>query len=382
MRIYIDEFLLSDIFFQFIDEIFDPLVIFDPDLIEIIYANKKAYELFGERFNFSEILEENEYLNFIKLIKDCHAPEKARVMSFKRTDSSKGLISFDLFPLSSENQRFVLCCIRDITDEIKKREERRRRNAQMILKDKMRSIELLTSNISHEISNICNFVQGNLKIINKVWQDTISIVEDYGKEQGSFLLGGIPSEEVNKVIPKLTSALIDGVNRIKETIEEFKKYLKSAFTSEITVVDINEIVKRVYLILSHRISLHTDTFVMNLDWSVPKIKGNFQKIEYVVINIIMNALQALQDKNKAVYVKTGYEETKRCVFIEVEDEGEGISEENMKMVFEPFFSTKSSSGGTGLGLYLSKAIVEEHRGEIIINSCSGKGTRVRVYLPV
>lgn len=380
MKVWHKENLSSEIFLSFIDEFSEAVIVFDPETCEVIYGNNKAYEIFSNGLNLDEVFEKDEYMNFLKLIKDCHSAEHSRIIGFKRFDGSMGLLSFDVFPMLYEESRIVFCRFKDITESIIKKEERRRRNAHLIFKDKMRSFELVTSSITHEINNICNFMLNNLQILNHVWQDIFPILKDYEKEYGEFLAGGLSSSEIEKAMPRLLLAVIDGTNRIRETIDEFKKYVKEGINSQISMVDINEIVRRVVLILSHRIFLYTENFSTNLEKNLPKIKGNFQKLEQVLINLLMNALQSLPDKQRAVKISTGIADSKR-IFLEVKDEGVGIPEEVMPHIYEPFFSTKQTEGGTGLGLYLSKAILDEHNAEIVVNSTINKGTTVRVYFP-
>jgi polar amino acid transport system substrate-binding protein len=112
------------------------------------------------------------------------------------------------------------------------------------------------------------------------------------------------------------------------------------------------------------------------------IRGNFQKLEQVFINLIKNACQALVDNSKKIEISTTYEKEKKQILIKVMDEGIGIKEEHKKKITDPFITTRRDQGGTGLGLYISKQIVKEHKGSIEFQSEEGKGTTVTVILPV
>ena len=113
----------------------------------------------------------------------------------------------------------------------------------------------------------------------------------------------------------------------------------------------------------------------------PVFKGSAQRIEQVVINLVMNACQALEDSQRAVRVRTGIDTETERVFIEVEDEGIGVKPEVMQHIKDPFYTTKRDAGGTGLGLAISDRIVRDHEGEMRFISEQGKGTTVRVYFP-
>jgi signal transduction histidine kinase len=379
MKIFHGEVQLGEVFLKFIELHSEPLILFYPERCEIIYMNQPAKNFLGGKLDLSGFFEEQEYRNFMKLIHDCHNIEEQRVISYKKNNGNKGILLFSLYPLAWEDYRVVFFKFNDITEKIKKKEEKRKRNAQLIIQDKLKSIDLATSSISHEINNICNFMLNNLKITFQAWQDVFKLVKEYENENGEFLLGGISSSEVDRIIPQLMMSIIEGMNRISDIVDDFRKYIKEGLKSESAIIDINEVLKRVVTILSHHIFTHTENFNIKLKEGLPKIKGNRQKLEQVIINLLMNALQALPDRQKGVYLSTGIEGDRIC--IEIRDEGIGISKDIMPYIFEPFFSTKHASGGSGLGLYLSKSIIEELGGEININSEENKGTHIIIYLP-
>ena len=107
-----------------------------------------------------------------------------------------------------------------------------------------------------------------------------------------------------------------------------------------------------------------------------------QRLEQVVINLVQNACQSLTDMAKAIRLTTTFDRLKECVILIVEDEGVGISEKNLSTITEPFFTTKQDKDGLGLGLSITKRIIDEHGGKIVFKSQEGKGTKVEVSLPV
>jgi polar amino acid transport system substrate-binding protein len=147
------------------------------------------------------------------------------------------------------------------------------------------------------------------------------------------------------------------------------------------MVRINAVVDAATLILGSLIKKSTDRFSFESGSGIPPVKGAFQKIEQVVINLISNACQALTDRNQAVTVTTAFTRERGRVIVTVKDEGAGISPENLKHIMNPFFTTKRDSGGTGLGLAITYNIVKEHGGELTIESVPGKGTIATVSLP-
>ncbi|HEY5512648.1 MAG TPA: HAMP domain-containing sensor histidine kinase, partial [Geomonas sp.] len=116
--------------------------------------------------------------------------------------------------------------------------------------------------------------------------------------------------------------------------------------------------------------------------AIPLIRGSAQRIEQVVVNLVMNACQALPGPDRAIELATFVVPGENAVVLEVRDQGTGISPEHMPHLSDPFFTTKRESGGTGLGLSVSQGIVKEHGGSLTFSSAPGAGTTARLTLPI
>jgi signal transduction histidine kinase len=112
------------------------------------------------------------------------------------------------------------------------------------------------------------------------------------------------------------------------------------------------------------------------------LKGNFQRLEQVIINLIQNACQAVRDTRKGIFVSTAYDENRKGVAVRVEDEGVGMPPDVLPHITHPFYTTKADSGGLGLGLSISSKIVKEHGGTLTFASELGKGTQAEIVLPL
>jgi len=126
----------------------------------------------------------------------------------------------------------------------------------------------------------------------------------------------------------------------------------------------------------------TDSFAARYDEKLPAIRGNSQRIEQVVVNLILNACQALPERTRGIILKTYQDAHRRMVVLELTDEGTGIAPELLPYITDPFYTTKREHGGTGLGLSVSTIIVKEHGGLLSFKSTPGKGTTVTLSLPV
>ena len=132
----------------------------------------------------------------------------------------------------------------------------------------------------------------------------------------------------------------------------------------------------------HQISLHTDSFTLDLEPNLPVLPGNAEQMLQVVLNLLMNALLSLNDRSCAVIFTTSFDPATGSVSMCVQDEGVGIPIDIFPTVLEPFFTTWQAHGCMGLGLTVADRIIRNHGGELFIDSEPGKGTSVIVSLPV
>ena len=114
---------------------------------------------------------------------------------------------------------------------------------------------------------------------------------------------------------------------------------------------------------------------------LPKVAGNFRKLQQVIINLLVNAGQALEDPEQSISVRTYINKDGRFIGIEVADTGPGVSATDLKKMKDPFFTTRRDEGGTGLGLSISEKIVSDHRGLMEFESEPGRGLTARIFLP-
>jgi len=147
-------------------------------------------------------------------------------------------------------------------------------------------------------------------------------------------------------------------------------------------VSINRVVEEALTIIRAHGRQGEITITPTLAQNLPDITGNQYQLEQVVVNLILNALQAMPDRKGTVTVQTAFNAESSEARIIVTDQGIGIAPEVKKHLFEAFFSTRIDKGGSGLGLYISNFIVSEHKGRLIIDSEIDAGTVATVYLPV
>jgi len=270
-----------------------------------------------------------------------------------------------------------------VEQEKKQAEEKARlRQEQLFRAAKMVSLGTLVSGVAHEINNPVTSVLLNSQTLRKVWDGVLPILDERSRNEGDFRVGGMTYKEIRERMPMLLSHIEDGTRRVRDIVTDLKDFARESPSERSDDIDVNEVVLKAVGLVSNLIKKSTNDFAVDYTPNPPVFKGSAQRIEQVVINLVMNACQALADSEGAVRVRTGRDPDEACVFIEVRDEGIGVAPEVMQRIKDPFFTTKRDTGGTGLGLAISDRIVRDHDGKMTFISEQGRGTTVRVYFPV
>ncbi|HJV64298.1 MAG TPA: transporter substrate-binding domain-containing protein [Geomonas sp.] len=252
---------------------------------------------------------------------------------------------------------------------------------QLIQADKMKSLGILVSGIAHEINNPTGLLLYDLPVLKKVFRAVEEQLEERFQQEGDFLVSGVRYSQLREEIPLLIDEMQDGATRIKRIVEDLKDFARKDSSEMNQSVAINEVVRAALRLVDNSTRKATSRLVTELAEGVPAVRGNAQRIEQVVVNLILNACQALPDPEKGIFLTTGYDAERNEVLLQVTDQGVGIAAEDLSHIADPFFTTKRDAGGTGLGLSVSSSIIKEHGGSMTFDSRPGEGTTVRVTLP-
>jgi PAS domain S-box-containing protein len=271
--------------------------------------------------------------------------------------------------------------VRDITDRKRAEEQARVHQQQLMQASKMAALGVLVSGVAHEINNPNNFIMLNAPLLREAWDNALPILEEYYRENGDFLMGGMMYSEMREQMPKLLSGVAQGAERIKQIVTNLKSYVRGDSGDLSQAVDVNAVLRSSLSLISNVIKNATDHFTVNYEADLPLIRGSFQRLEQVILNLIQNACQALPDKKKGLFVTTSRDGSGAGVVVTIQDEGSGIRPEDLPRIREPLFTTRQEVGGIGLGLSISSKIIEEHRGSLRFTSAPGKGTTVTITLP-
>jgi signal transduction histidine kinase len=241
---------------------------------------------------------------------------------------------------------------RDFNEMSRKLKEGR---AMLVQSAKMGAVGQMASGVVHEIGQPLTSISGLIDILG------LDKPTDAGKRRLDLM---------KKEMERLTTI-----------ISRFKNFAR---VSEQTMkpLSLNEVVEATYALLEHQIQMKRLYCNVEKQETLPAILGDRNSLQQVIINLVINSMDALEgkkDEKPTITVRTYSENGKVCV--EVKDNGSGIPKEIQEKIFDPFFTTKGPEKGTGLGLAIISSILHQHRASISLESEVGKGTRFKVSFP-
>ncbi|MCP3175675.1 DUF3365 domain-containing protein [Desulfuromonas sp. KJ2020] len=281
------------------------------------------------------------------------------------------------FPLKDEKGTVhqVIELASDITEKLKLREEANQSS-------RLASLGELTAGVAHEINNPNALILLNLPLLQDVFDESLPILDTHFRTNPDGELAGFPYHRMREEIPQVLDEVQGGARRIKRIVEDLKDFVRRERTDRQENFLLNEAVQAALRLVANPIHKATDHLVTHYGADMPLLLGNMQRIEQVIINLVVNACQALPDRSRSITIRTSFDAPASEAVLEVADQGVGIAPENLPRLTESFFTTRREEGGTGLGLSVSARIVREHGGTLSFESNPGEGTRVILRLPV
>jgi polar amino acid transport system substrate-binding protein len=261
-------------------------------------------------------------------------------------------------------------------------DELHRHQDKLVQADKMASLGILVAGVAHEINNPNGLILLNIPTIREANQDAETILEGYYREHGDFTYGGIPYSRMRGKLPQMLAEMQEGAKRIKRIVEDLKDFARIDQGDTHELFDLNEVLETALRLVDATIRSATTRCEVSYAGNLPKLSGIPQRIEQVIINLILNACQSLPDCNYGISLATACDRQTGTVSLQVRDEGIGIPLEHLPHLSDPFFTTRRESGGTGLGLSVSTTIIREHGGTLDFASLPGEGTTVTMTLPI
>jgi len=226
----------------------------------------------------------------------------------------------------------------------------------LIQSTKLATIGQVTAGLAHEVNNPLN----NISLTAEV------LLEDLSGEDDAETHG-------------MVADILAQTERAREVVQNLLVFIRMAKTTDPVPFDLVQVTEDAVGLLKNQIRLSQIQVETEFAGSSLISKGFPGQVEQVLVNIMLNAIQAMSPGG-LMTVRVMASQQNRTGIIEIEDSGPGITEEDRKHIFDPFFTTKGE--GTGLGLSVSYSIIEKHAGTITLESTLGKGTIFRISLPL
>lgn len=269
----------------------------------------------------------------------------------------------------------------DITEQKLAERTAEQQQKQLLRADKLASLGTMVAGVAHEINNPNHLIQMNAELLESFTHDLLGLLDDYlGDERQSLVFNGMPIDEIITTTPELLADIKASSRRIDRIVKDLKNFARPRDNAEMLPVDLNQVIDKTRTLLSSTLDKRNIQLEYDLAPNLPAVLGDSQQLEQVLVNLVTNALDAVDGDDARVMVRTSSDHGQ--VICEVIDNGCGISPDNLRHIFDPFFTTKQERGGTGLGLSISFRLIREHGGQLEVVSQPGAGTTMRITLPV
>ncbi len=254
-----------------------------------------------------------------------------------------------------------IAVLHDLTERKTAEQELARTRQQYFHQEKMAAIGQLAAGILHEVGNPIAAISGSLQAIH---------LETDGSDVAA-------NSQVTEYL-QMIEQQVERLGTITREIAEFA----SPRPSEMGLMDLNSLIRSTVNLMRYDRRLRDVDLQLELDPMLPAINGVADQITQVVMNLIINAVDACEGLDRQASIGLGTQMDGDKIVITVTDNGSGMDEETRRQATEAFFTTKPAGKGTGLGLSLCVSILDRHNGSANIDSVLGEGTTIRLSLPV
>jgi PAS domain S-box-containing protein len=365
-----------------IDGIPDPLIMLDAE--SRIQTLNEAAKNYFRLSTYEEAIGKRCFEAFKKILVPCDGCTNpfSNMKGYTGSYERKGIMDPDKIEQidvdvvknqAGEAEAFIIR-ICDITQ--KKKAERH-----LVQSEKLASLGLLIAGVAHEINNPNNFIFFNIPILRSYIQFLLPIVDEYAELHANLEVFNRPYPAFREDCFTLLDNIEHGSLRINQIVDSLREFVRERGQGDKSRVNLKEIVEKGLALCMGRIKKTIKTFTTDIPEGLTPLVTDPLAIEQVVVNLLINAIQAADKEDSWVALKIiEHKGPEEKILIEVSDNGCGMDIETQRKIFDPFFTTKAVGVGTGLGLSICYRLVTELGGHIDVESEPGKGSVFRVTL--
>ena len=302
-----------------------------------------------------------------------------RETRIKTASGKKLTVVYSMDILAMQGATYICSSIQDITESRKLKDDLQERDAQLIQADKMASLGTIVSGVAHELNNPTNFIMMNVPLLRMAFENALPLLKS--TEVSETYVGKMPMHEFADHVFPLLDGIAEGSKRIKRIVSDLKDYARPDPGNLQAEVDLVRVIHSAISLLNNGLKKKNVDLQTVTGGNPVLVRGNFQRLEQVIINILQNSCDALSGNGEHKIMVTIDDSLSHDVVLSVSDNGCGIAHEDLGRIFDPFFTTKRSNGGTGLGLSISNKIINDHGGRLLYESEVDRGTTVKIMLP-
>ena len=297
-----------------------------------------------------------------------HVPIRETVLL--RADGSEWLADLTGRMVLFGGEPAIASIARDIT-------EKRRLAARMMQMDRMIAAGTLASGVGHEINNPLSYISTNIDFSIRRLEKIQSTLAGYREDSDRPANLESLSEQLELVQEALGDA-VHGSDRIKDIVKKLGMFASDG-EEKLGIIPVEPLIESVLGMVTGKVEVEVE--VVTEGEGPFRIHGVYDRVARLFFNLLLNAVHAGDGTDDIHRVRVEISRDDRWVRVEIEDNGCGISKDQLARIFDPFFTTKPVGKGTGLGLYICQQIVEAHEGRIEVESTPGEGALFRVLLP-
>jgi len=344
----------------------NPIFIIDSQTFEILDVNHRVQETYGYQksdllgTSFLEIGEKTD--DTIRQGMQALDQGGSRLFTKKRHYRKTGqafFVNIKVVKVVFTYREVLIASTTDITESVEK-------ETQLIQAGKLATLGTMAAGMAHEINQPLNVIQICADLIQKMVKKGVTISDED--------------------LLNMSQDIIENVARAAGVIKHVRDFARQS-ERDLKKLNINDPIRDVFKVLGHQLTVHSIEVVLDLDEHLPDVRAEHNRLEQVFINLVTNAIDAMDEKSghadgpveKMLTIRTFAENGH--VVATVSDTGTGMSEEVKNKLFQPFFTTKEMGKGTGLGTCISFGIVKDYSGTISVETKEGEGSNFTVRFP-